>query len=122
MRTTTLYVLRDENNQAVLVGGDLLMVANAQQFHAEEFGKNYVLHIEDVRHFDDFAEWAASTGERPVGWEARCEACGFTFNPSGDEKVFVGVDGDVRVEHYGTEEFGECGGFGPIVGSWGSRR
>lgn len=119
MRVTTLYVLRDDNHDIKLVGTDLGAVARAQQFHAEEFGKNYVLHIEDVQHFDDFAEWAASTGERPVGWEARCEACGFTFNPCGEELVRVGADGVVRVEHYGTEELGECGGFGPIVGSWG---
>lgn len=60
-----------------------------------------------------------------VGYEARCDKCGETFNPSGDEDVTIAADGLLRVEHYqrfGPDEHGEyeteCGGFGPILGGW----
>ncbi len=76
----------------------------------------------DVPLFANFSEWAAATGERPIGWEARCDKCGETFNPSGDEIVTTDSEGVVRVEHYQTEDEQECGGFGPIVGSWSGRR
>ena len=73
--------------------------------------------------FANFNAWATATvaaegGRSPIGWEARCDKCGGTFNPSGDELVTTDGAGVVRVEHYQTDDEQECGGFGPIVGSW----
>lgn len=63
-------------------------------------------------------------------FEATCNRCGETFNPSGDETTIVLPFGAGElVEHYQT--FGptatgeyevECGGFGLITGEWGTPR
>jgi len=77
----------------------------------------------DVPAFANFRDWARATVEAegskyPIGWEARCDKCNGFFNPSGDELVTTDSNGVVRVEHYQTDDEQECGGFGPIVGSW----
>lgn len=70
-----------------------------------------------ARTFSDLAaEIAASEGGYPIGFEAECEKCGGSFNPSGEELV----DDDDRIEHYQTDDEEECGGYGPLVGSWSS--
>jgi hypothetical protein len=75
-----------------------------------------------------FREWAAAdraafraAGRRSyvVAYLARCEACEEYYCPSGEEIVKVSAAGEVRVEHYGSETLGECGGFGLLEGSWG---
>lgn len=59
-----------------------------------------------------------------VGTECRCNECGESFVLSGDEEIQV-VHGEMQYEHYtrfGPNEAGEfdteCGGYGPIIGSW----
>jgi hypothetical protein len=74
----------------------------------------------------NFGEYIEGLAEsHAIGYEARCDKCGETFNPSGEELVEIDDDGTVRVEHY--QQFGpnaageyetECGGFGPMLGSW----
>lgn len=55
-----------------------------------------------------------------VGVEAACEKCGEVFNPNGDEDT-VDRDGLVLFEHYASDGGSvECGGFGPLVGAWGT--
>lgn len=50
--------------------------------------------------------------------EAVCEKCGETFIPN-DYEDAITRDGVTLFEHYATENGEECGGYGPIVGSWG---
>lgn len=70
--------------------------------------------------FDALEAFAAESGiANVVGFEAECEKCGETFNPNGGEDT-VERDGLVLFEHYQTQDEVECGGFGPLVGAWGT--
>lgn len=90
-----------------------------------------VLHAERVASGDiDETTSGRTLGDDPgaIGYEAVCGKCGETFNPNAEEATRV-VDGVTEYEHYqrfGPDERGEyeteCGGFGPIVGSWSSPR
>lgn len=52
--------------------------------------------------------------------EARCNRCGGTFNPTGDEATRVDEAGEREYEHYVDDNGAECGGYGPIVAEWGA--
>lgn len=50
--------------------------------------------------------------------EAVCDRCGETFIPNGDESVRVTAAGSVLFEHFQRADETDCGGFGPLLGSF----
>jgi hypothetical protein len=79
----------------------------------------------------EFADYVASLPEAErdyvVAYEAHCEFCDESYNPSGEESTFtleVGEGDDARtlvyVEHYQNNEGETCERFGRLTGSWGA--